>query len=69
MLVWTALHARKGHCRWTAPSSPWPTPPPLQEGGDVLVRVLSLPEGCSPGDAIHLEGGAPGTDFPKECKS
>lgn len=39
------------------------------EGGDVLVRVLSLPEGCSPGDAIHLEGGAPGTDFPKECKS
>ena len=42
-----------------------------QEGGEALVRVLSVPEGCSPGDAVYLEGSQPGADagFPKECKS
>ncbi|PSC68070.1 lanC 3 isoform X3 isoform A [Micractinium conductrix] len=41
------------------------------EGGEALVRVLSVPEGCSPGDAVYLEGSQPGADagFPKECKS
>lgn len=41
----------------------------VPEGGEPLVRVLSVPQGCSPGDVIHLEGGTPGADFPKECKS
>ena len=41
----------------------------MQEGGEVLVRVLAVPDSCKPGDAVYLEGGQPGTDFPKECKS
>lgn len=39
-----------------------------QEGGDVLVRVLSVPEACQPGDAVFQEGGAAPREYPKECK-
>ena len=37
----------------------------------MLVRVLAVPQGCQPGELIHLEGGAAPAagSFPKECKS
>lgn len=34
----------------------------------MLVRVLSVPEACQPGDAVFQEGGAPPAEYPKECK-
>lgn len=40
-----------------------------QEGGPVLVRVLSVPQACQPGDGVFLEGGSPPAEYPKECKS
>lgn len=39
-----------------------------QEGGDVLVRVLLVPDGCQPGDLVMCEGSEPAVP-PKECKS
>lgn len=35
----------------------------------MLVRVLAVPDGCQPGDAIHHEGGSAPAAYPKECKS
>lgn len=75
--LWWVQGCRSAAPVWAAPPQALPMAAPpsapspcsLQEGGEPLVRVLSVPQGCSPGDVIHLEGGTPGADFPKECKS
>ena len=41
----------------------------VQEGGGDLVRVLSVPDACQPGDPVYLEGGQPAGEWPKQCKS
>lgn len=35
----------------------------------MLVRVLSVPEACQPGDVVCPEGAEPPAEYPKECKS
>lgn len=34
-----------------------------------LVRVLSVPDDCQPGDLVFRDGTTPPAQFPKECKS
>jgi Ni,Fe-hydrogenase I small subunit len=41
----------------------------MQEGGDALVRVLSVADGSQPGDVVFRQGCEAPAGYPKECKS